>query len=93
MTIFMETVVEFVSNHWTGAVEIVLLSVLLYYGYLYFRGTPGAKILVGLALIFISLTLASQLLDLHVIGPRFAGLRGLSEVGISRHVRHAPVCR
>ncbi len=64
----MEAVVEFVSTNWTGAVEILLLAVLLYYGYLYFRGTPGAKILVGLALLFISLTLASQLLDLHVIG-------------------------
>ena len=64
----MDAVVEFVSTRWTGAVEIVLLAVLLYYGYLYFRGTPGAKILVGLALVFISLTLASQLLDLHVIG-------------------------
>jgi diadenylate cyclase len=64
----MEQVVDFVSTHWTGAVEIVLLAVLLYYSYLYFRGTPGAKILVGLALVFISLTLTSQLLDLHVIG-------------------------
>ncbi|MFM8460465.1 MAG: TIGR00159 family protein, partial [Chthoniobacterales bacterium] len=64
----MTQAIEFVQAHWTHGVEIVLLAVLLYYGYLYFRGTPGAKILVGLALIFISLTLASQLLDLHVIG-------------------------
>ena len=64
----MEPVIEFIGTRWTGAVEIVLLAVLLYYGYLYFRGTPGAKILVGFALIFISLTLASQLLDLNVIG-------------------------
>ena len=64
----MEVMVEFISAHWTHAIEIALLSVLIYYGYLYFRGTPGAKILVGLALVFISLTLASQLLDLHVIG-------------------------
>ena len=64
----MEPVIEFIGTRWTGAVEVVLLAVLLYYGYLYFRGTPGAKILVGLALIFISLTLASQLLDLNVIG-------------------------
>lgn len=64
----MEPVIEFISTNWTSAVEVVLLTVLLYYGYLYFRGTPGAKILVGLALLFISLTLASQLLDLNVIG-------------------------
>ncbi len=64
----MEVVTEFVGAHWTSAVEVLLLAILIYYGYLYFRGTPGAKILVGLALIFISLTLASQLLDLYVIG-------------------------
>jgi diadenylate cyclase len=64
----VDTVVEFVGGHWTNAVEIALLAVLIYYGYLYFRGTPGAKILVGLAVVVISLTLASQLLDLHVIG-------------------------
>jgi diadenylate cyclase len=64
----MEAVMEFVSTHWTSAIEVLLLATLIYYGYLYFRGTPGAKILIGLALVFISLTLASQLLDLHVIG-------------------------
>ena len=64
----MQPVFEFVRIHWTHAIEISLLAVLIYYGYLYFRGTPGAKILVGLGLLFISLTLASQLLDLHVIG-------------------------
>lgn len=64
----MEAVVDFVRGHWTHAVEIVLLAIVIYYTYLYFRGTPGAKILVGLTLVFITLTLASQLLDLHVIG-------------------------
>ncbi len=64
----LETTRAFISGHWTNGIEIVLLAVLLYYGYLHFRGTPGAKILVGLAVLFISLTLASQLLDLHVIG-------------------------
>lgn len=64
----MEAVIEFVGTHWTSAIEVLLLAMLIYYSYLYFRGTPGAKILVGLALLFISLTLASQLLDLHVIG-------------------------
>ena len=39
----MEPVIEFISTNWTSAVEVVLLAVLLYYGYLYFRGTPGAK--------------------------------------------------
>ncbi len=64
----MQEVIHFIASHWTHAVEVVILAAVLYYGYLYFRGTPGAKILAGLALIFITLTLISQLLDLHVIG-------------------------
>lgn len=52
---------------WRSAFEIVLLSVGLYYGYLYFRGTRGAKVLTGLAIVFLTLTLISQLLNLVVI--------------------------
>ena len=37
---------------WRSAFEIVLLSVGIYYGYLYFRGTRGAKVLTGLAIVF-----------------------------------------
>ena len=32
---------------WRSAFEILLLSVAIYYGYLYFRGTRGAKVLTG----------------------------------------------
>ena len=46
----------------------MLLSVVIYYGYLYFRGTRGAKVLTGLAIVFLTLTLISQLLNLVVIG-------------------------
>jgi len=48
--------------------QILLLSVVIYYGYLYFRGTRGAKVLTGLAIIFLTLTLISTLLNLVVIG-------------------------
>lgn len=55
-------------DQWRGLFEILLLSVGLYYGYLYFRGTRGAKVLTGLAIVFLTLTLISQLLNLTVIG-------------------------
>ena len=59
---------QFCLERWRSAFEIVLLSVALYYGYLYFRGTRGAKVLTGLAIVFLTLTLISQLLNLVVIG-------------------------
>ena len=55
-------------DHWRGLVEILLLTVGIYYGYLYFRGTRGAKVLTGLAIVFLTLTLISTLLNLTVIG-------------------------
>src|SRR3954454_2664042 len=55
-------------DKWRGLFEILLLSVGIYYGYLYFRGTRGAKVLTGMAIVFLTLTLISTLLNLVVIG-------------------------
>ncbi len=60
-------IVQLWFDKWRSAVEILLLSVVIYYGYLYFRGTRGAKVLTGLAIVFLTLTLISQLLNLVVI--------------------------
>jgi len=59
---------DFLRAQWTSAIEISILAVVLYYVFLYLRGTHGARILIGLALIFLTLTLVSQLLNLEVIG-------------------------
>ncbi|MEP7014577.1 MAG: diadenylate cyclase CdaA [Verrucomicrobiota bacterium] len=53
---------------WRSLAEILLLTVVIYYGYVYFRGTRGAKVLTGLAIVFLTLTLISTLLNLVVIG-------------------------
>jgi diadenylate cyclase len=58
---------QFLSQNWTAGIEILLLAVTIYYGYLYFRGTRGAKVFTGLAILFIFLTLVSQILNLTVI--------------------------
>src|ERR1700727_1247906 len=58
---------ELLQNYWNAAIEILILAVALYYGYLYFRGTRAAKVLTGLAILFITLTLVSQILNLTVI--------------------------
>src|SRR6266853_1991110 len=53
---------------WRSIIEIILLCVGIYYGYLYFRVTRRAKVLTGLAIVFLTLTLISTLLNLVVIG-------------------------
>jgi diadenylate cyclase len=60
-------VLEFLQNNWSAGIEILFLAVVIYYAYLYFRGTRGAKVLTGLAILFITLTLVSQILNLVVI--------------------------
>jgi diadenylate cyclase len=64
----LQEVISIWLRSWRSLVEILLLSVIIYYGYLYFRGTRGAKVLTGLAIIFLTLTLISTLLNLVVIG-------------------------
>jgi len=58
---------QFVRNHWTDAVEILILAVLLYQGYRFLRATRGARILTGLLVLLLGLTLISQLLELQVM--------------------------
>src|SRR5258708_19734080 len=64
----MQELLQLWIRSWRSIIEIILLSVGIYYGYLYFRGTRGAKVLTGLAIVFLTLTLISQLLNLTVIG-------------------------
>ena len=64
----IEQITDLWLKGWRSLVEILLLWVAIYYGYLYFRGTRGAKVLTGLAIVFLTLTLISTLLNLVVIG-------------------------
>jgi diadenylate cyclase len=64
----IDQMLQLAVKGWRSAFEIVLLTVGIYYGYLYFRGTRGAKVLTGLAIVFLTLTLISTLLNLVVIG-------------------------
>ncbi len=60
----MEDAVSFIHDNWTAPIEILILSVALYYIYKYLMGTRGARILIGLALVVLTLTLISQLLKI-----------------------------
>ncbi len=65
-TLFQEALGALHQN-WTSDLEILILSVAIYYIYLYLRGTHGARILIGFALVFLTLTFISQILDLAVL--------------------------
>lgn len=64
----IEGIGRFILDNWRTPVEVGILAAVLYYVYLYLRGTHGARILIGLAVIFLTLTLISQIFHLLVIG-------------------------
>lgn len=66
-TMTLATLEEFAAAHWKDAVEILILAVAIYGGYLGIRGTRGLRVAGGLAVVVLSLALVSQLLGLGVI--------------------------
>ena len=63
-----------IAGHWKDVVEIGLLAVAIYYTWRFFKGTPGANVLVGLVVIFLTVMLLSQILGLTVVGSIFESL-------------------
>lgn len=58
---------EFLKNHWRDGIEIVILAICIYQIHRAFRATRGAKILMGLVLILVFLTLLAIVADFQVI--------------------------
>ncbi len=63
----LEWLQNLVAGYWRQTVEVLILTVVIYYSYLYFRGTRGAKVLTGLLILLLTLTLISQIFKLQVI--------------------------
>ena len=63
----LATFQQFAADNWKGALEILILAVCIYYGYLGLRGTRGLRVLTGLAVLVLGLALLSQLFGLGVI--------------------------
>jgi diadenylate cyclase len=59
--------IEFIQEHWRHGIEILILAVIVYFAYKYFRATRGARIFIGLIVSFIALSLISQALNLAVL--------------------------
>ena len=59
---------ELIKNYWRDGVEILILWIILYQVYRAFRGTRGARILVGLIVLLLVVTLLALVLKLQVIG-------------------------
>ena len=56
------------SDYWKDGLEILILWAALYWLWVFFRGTRGAKVLTGLAVLFLVMSMLSEFFDLKVIG-------------------------
>lgn len=64
----MEAIGLYISQNWKHVLEVIILWVIIYNTYRYFRATRGARIFTALVGIYIGMTLLSEWLDLSVIG-------------------------
>jgi diadenylate cyclase len=73
---------DFLFQHWRDGVEILILTALAYHGFLFLRATRGARILVGLVVLMLSLTVISKLLELEVIAWLLQRLSAFLAIGL-----------
>lgn len=52
---------------WQPAVEILIIALGLYYGFLFVRGTRGAPVVTGFLALLLTLTIVTRVLDLRVL--------------------------
>ena len=63
----MNAVWEIISLHWSSAIEIILMAMMLYGIYRALRRTAGARVLVGLGIVFLTLITIVHFLHLQVL--------------------------
>lgn len=73
---------EFLIQHWRDGVEILILTALAYHAYMFLRATRGARILIGLVVLLLSLTVISKLLELEVIAWLLQSLSAFLAIGL-----------
>ena len=58
---------DFIRQHWRDGIEILILAIAIYQIFRAFRSTRGARILVGLVVILVAITLLLRIFEFAVI--------------------------
>lgn len=78
----MEIISEFFSAYWKAVIEILLLTGVVYYFLLLFRGTRGAAILSGLVMVLLAVVAITHIFQLEVINWILSRVLALLAVGM-----------
>lgn len=66
-------ILEFLKTHWRDVVEVLVLSVGIYYPLLFVRGTRGWAVVIGFSVSLLALILVTGLLEFRVLGVLLGG--------------------
>jgi len=58
---------ELLQEHWRGALEICILSLIIYLILRFIQGTRGARVMIGLVALLLCLTIISEVFNLRTI--------------------------
>ncbi len=78
----MEYILEFIAVYWRAAIEIVLLSAVIYYFLLLFRGTRGAAVFSGLVIALLVVTGLTHIFELDVMNWILSRVLGFLAVAV-----------
>lgn len=67
---------------WRAVVEILILTVVIYYALRFVRGTRGAPVVTGFLVVMLAVVLASVLLHLKVLQYLFSAFSAISLLGV-----------
>jgi len=76
-----ETIIEFIKLGWRPVVEIAILTIAIYYAFMFVRGTRGWPVVIGF-LVLIGLTFAASLLQFQVLGSLLRSFFAFSAVAV-----------
>src|SRR5436309_9466248 len=58
---------DFIQNQWRAVLEVLILTVGIYYAFRFVRGTRGAPVVTGFLVVLLAFVLVSFLLQLKVL--------------------------
>ena len=79
----MPELLDILARCWRPAIEIIILAVALYYVFTFVRGTRGAAIVTGFMVVVLSLALATNFLQLKVLGTLFGSIAAYAVIAVA----------
>ena len=78
----MDEIIKYLENGWRPALEILILTVGIYYVFRFVRGTRGASVVTGFLVVFLTSLIVTRLLQLDVLEWIFSAFSAFLAVAV-----------